>query len=1055
MSRVGESHLASRAAAALFVGAGIVGMINSSASSALGAAGTNLWVLRATSVLSLASAFCVWRFFSKQFPLWVRLGVAAWGMSLLVFSATVGQYATTPQSTIVFPVFLMMALVWLGLATPRGVSAGFAVLALGASALGAAVPDSRMSFSNSAVVIVVSVVVAETVAWAMSEVRRREQRLAILAATDPLTGLLNRGAFADRLSQCCASRESRFLGFVDLNGFKHVNDTFGHHTGDAILVEVAHRLRGVARAEDVVGRFGGDEFVILFRSPRADVDADALVERVRLALAKPWTAVAPIVMTASVGIVEDRDGSRSPDDLLREADTAMYSRKHGTAPAFSTAMMTSHSLSLYRAAMDGLGGSFTVLRAVRSDGPLDWQIIEANALVRSRYRMLVDEPVGTLLSSFDRVADNSALNDVYERALQSGSREEFDTSLSVPGEAPLWRRVVVVPIEHDVVAVMTFDVTAEKAAQDALREAENRSRSIVESAPDAIMTVDATGHFVAFNRAAESIFGVPGEEVIGRPYQRFTPDESLLVLRDALAQQPGGSRVEVLLNRVNGERFAAQVALSTVGESAGMSFTAIVRDISEQKRSEAELLEARYALDYEASHDPLTGLLNRAGFIAQIATALDAACARESNVGMLLVDLDHFKRVNDALGHRFGDRVLASIAERISGEIRPNDAVARLGADEFGVLCADIPTATVARDVARRLMKSIAEPLSIDGQEVFVTASIGVAVSANGAETPETLLRHADMAMYRAKELGRSRIEKCDTRAHRVSGGVFNTVNDLHRALDREELVVYYQPIVALDTGLVIGFEALVRWQHPERGLVPPDQFIGLAEESGLIVPLGEWVLETACRQTAHWESLRNASASQPPLAIHVNLSPRQLDDPSVASRVSRIVARSGVAPTAVCLEITENSLMRDPDRATKALEKLRGKGVRISVDDFGTGYSSLAYLKRFPIESLKIDRSFVAGIGVDAEDTTIVEAIIGLAHALDITVIAEGLETPKHLEVLRALRCDSAQGYLLGRPLPAETVGAHPADDLTKWQPADRPIGSDAAPTAVEPDQL
>ncbi len=1040
MRRVGDSHLASRSAAALFIGAGLVGVANSVAAAPLGAAGIDAWWLSVTSALSLVSAVVVLRANAGRFPMPVRLAVALWGMVLLVAAGTIGKYVTTDQAAIVFPVFLLMIVVWLGLTTTRGVGAASIPVALGVSALAAASAGSKVSLANSIVVMAVAGVVAETVAWAMSEVRRREERLSALADTDPLTGLLNRAAFARRLDACCAARERLFLGFVDLNGFKQVNDTFGHQVGDAIIVEVARRLRGAGRAEDVVGRYGGDEFVILFRALEGGVDADSLVERVRAALAEPWIGFGPTSITASVGIVEDHDGSRGPDDLLREADTAMYSRKHGerhgaagaASDAASTETPAAHSLARHRASMDGLGGSFTVLRAVETDGRADWQILETNSVVRSQYRSVCADPVGRTLSSLNRHADNSALTQVFRRALATATRQETDTTLSVPNSAAVWRRLVVIPLEADVVAAMTFDITAERAAEQALRDSEVRSRAVVESAADAILTVDSTGSIRTFNRAAEAMFGATRGEVIGTPYGQFMSDATLMTLRDALANHAGKS-VEVELTRASAETFSAQVALSFVETAEGATFTAIVRDVTEQRAAEAALRDAQGALDYEATHDALTGLLNRAGFTLSLTAALDEAERNGRKVAVLLMDLDHFKRINDALGHSVGDHVLSQLAERLAHAIRPDDALARFGADEFAVLCADVSDAKAAQSVGRRLIKCFEAPFDAGTDEAFLTASIGLTVSAGQGESSEALLREADIAMYRAKDRGRARMEKYGARAQASPTQLFHTTSALHRALEREELVVYYQPIVALDTGRVIGFEALLRWQHPERGLVPPDEFVGVAEESGLIVPIGEWVLETACRQTARWQAARGPEAGTP-LTIHVNLSPRQLDDAAIAASVVQTIRRSGIDPLAVCLEITENSLMRDADRAVRTLEKLRTHGVRVSVDDFGTGYSSLGYLKRFPIESLKIDRSFVAGLGIASEDTTIVEAIVSLAHALDITVVAEGIETPEQLEALRSLRCDYAQGYLLGRPRPADVIGDRPADDLTAW---------------------
>ena len=336
---------------------------------------------------------------------------------------------------------------------------------------------------------------------------------------------------------------------------------------------------------------------------------------------------------------------------------------------------------------------------------------------------------------------------------------------------------------------------------------------------------------------------------------------------------------------------------------------------------------------------------------------------------MLFLDLDRFKVVNDSLGHSAGDRLLVAIADRLSGAMRPSDIVARFGGDEFTILCPNVPTEETAEMIAERLIQATSRPVILVEGEVFVTASVGITLSGGENNTPETLLRNADAAMYRAKENGRDRSEVFEARAHHHAVDSLRTGNALHRAIERGELRVHYQPVVRLDTGDVTGFEALIRWEHPERGLVSPMEFIPLAEETGLIVPLGAWALAEACRQLHQWHA---ASATGRKVTMSVNLSPRQLAEPSLPNDVARILHESGVPPECIWLEITESTLMRDAESAMSALGALRALGLHLAVDDFGSGYSSLAYLERLPVEVLKVDRSFVQGVGQRADSTAI-----------------------------------------------------------------------------------
>ena len=580
------------------------------------------------------------------------------------------------------------------------------------------------------------------------------------------------------------------------------------------------------------------------------------------------------------------------------------------------------------------------------------------------------------------------------------------------------------------------DITERKAQEAALNEAQEAFRHAFDDAPIGIGLVDLDGRIQRVNRSMSVLLGRTNEELVGmlisdctHPDDRDTSDEH----RERLTRSEiDFYRLEKRYLRPDGTIVWASLSVSLVRDMAGNPMYQIgqLEDITDRR-----LLADRLAFD--AAHDVMTGLLNRVSFTEHVSRVL--AEPTERSVAVLFIDLDHFKLVNDSLGHAVGDELVITVAQRLRSTLRPANVIARFGGDEFVVLCADLAGEQGASAIARRLLDAVAEPVKLGNEEVFVTASIGIAI-AGGSDTSDTLLQHADAAMYRAKNNGRARAVVFEPDEHGSAVEALRTGTDLHRALERGELVVHYQPIANLRSGRVVGFEALVRWNHPERGLIPPADFIPLAEETGLIVPIGAWVLERACRQLVWWQAARDRTTTIDPatrrgrLAMNVNLSPRQLADPTLPKTVARILADTGADPEAVCLELTENALMQNAASAAEALAALRTLGVHISIDDFGTGYSSLSYLKRFPVSALKIDRTFIDGLGRDNEDTSIVEAIVTLAHALGLTAVAEGLETPTQLEALRVIGCDYAQGFLLGRPLPAEQLSETPADDLTDW---------------------
>ncbi len=419
--------------------------------------------------------------------------------------------------------------------------------------------------------------------------------------------------------------------------------------------------------------------------------------------------------------------------------------------------------------------------------------------------------------------------------------------------------------------------------------------------------------------------------------------------------------------------------------------------------------------------DPLTGLPNRVLLADRIEHALSRARRDGTRVAVLLLDLDGFKMVNDSLGHEAGEEMLKAIAPRLAGAIRESDTIARIGADEFVVLAEAVGGDADALALSHRIDAAIVPPIVVAGRELFVTASTGIALSTDGSETAATLLSHADAAMYRAKDAGRGRSVLYDAMTRGRSGDRLELELDLRQALERDELSLVYQPIVDLRDGRTRAVEALLRWNHPVRGPVRPDVFIPVAEDAGLIIDIGRWVLEHAVAQVAEWQRTQPGARG---LGVNVNVSGRQLFSDSLIPDVERVMEESGIAPGTLGLEITESVLLNEGD-ASATFEVLRRRGARLSLDDFGTGYSSLSYLRRFPLDTLKIDRSFVSCLGEDHENAALVETIVSMARALGLDVVAEGVETEEQLRLLRELGCDRAQGFLLARPLPPEDLHA------------------------------
>jgi diguanylate cyclase (GGDEF)-like protein/PAS domain S-box-containing protein len=583
------------------------------------------------------------------------------------------------------------------------------------------------------------------------------------------------------------------------------------------------------------------------------------------------------------------------------------------------------------------------------------------------------------------------------------------------------------------------DITERKKYEEALREAEERFRRSFEEAPIGIALVDKDGRILSANKAYGDILGYESRALTGLFVQDFTyPDDleaTLAGLRRLFSGETDAYHLEKRYVHADGHEVWISLHVSCVRDPEGSALYSIgqIEDITERRALNQLMAHA-------AIHDPLTDLPNRVLFMDRLEMAMSRAERAADMVAVVFVDLDHFKLINDAMGHDAGDRLLTEVAVRIRNAVRPADTVARLGGDEFTILIEEIADDTAATEAAERVAAALGVPFELDGAEVFISASMGIALSPPGPESAELLLRDADAAMYRAKELGRGSIEVYDPGDDLWAVTRLQTGTDLNRAIQRDELELHYQPVINLERSALVGVEALARWRHPKRGLLPPSEFIDLAEDTGMIVRLGEWALRQACTQVAEWNALRALAADElAPLHISVNVSPRQLAEKTFPSQVAEIIHQTGINPDVLWLEITENTLMRDPKRAISSLGALREQGVHLAVDDFGTGYSSLSYLKQLPVESLKIDRTFVDGLGEDPEDTAIVKAIIGLAASLGLASIAEGVETAPQARDLKKLGCLLAQGYLFGRPLPPGLLGVVPADDLTSWHPSPR----------------
>ena len=552
-----------------------------------------------------------------------------------------------------------------------------------------------------------------------------------------------------------------------------------------------------------------------------------------------------------------------------------------------------------------------------------------------------------------------------------------------------------------------------------LRESEQRFRALVHHASDVFTVIGADGVIRYQSPAIEQVLGYPTEAIIGRSFLNLIDPHDQDIARQLFERsqmQPGVPTVGEVHMRpredMQAPRHFEMTATDLLDDSTVRGLVLNYRDITERALYEQQLSQ-------QAFHDALTSLPNRALFQDRLEHALRQ---RGQTVGLLFVDLDHFKVVNDSLGHDAGDQLLCDVAQRLAGCLREGDTLARLGGDEFTVLMPDIAGAQDAATVASRIESRLEPPFELPGQSVFVTASIGIATGVALHDRSDALLRDADAAMYEAKARGRARHALFDPTMHTRAVTRLAIETDLRRAIDNDQLELHYQPIMWLQSNMIVGVEALVRWRRPDGTLVPPGEFVPVAEETGLIRPIGRWVLHEACRQLARWRSDLPQAAG---LAMSVNISARQLQDASIVEDVESALRETGLDAGSLILELTESAVVETFEEALTTLQQLRWMSVQLAMDDFGTGYSSLSSLSRLPLDILKIDQSFVARLDQDAEGRAVVYAIVSLATALGIRVTGEGIETTSQLSTLLELDCDHGQGFLLGRPAPPDEVAA------------------------------
>ena len=661
------------------------------------------------------------------------------------------------------------------------------------------------------------------------------------------------------------------------------------------------------------------------------------------------------------------------------------------------------------------------------------ELIEANNELRAIFEALPD--IVLRADREGRVVQMKAANvvdaqaclppaDEFHRAVAAVAERKASVGLEYSigangGTRHFEARLVPLP-QHDEIVAVIRDITDLKRADEELKRSLSILRSTFESTAEGILVIDSSGRITAWNQRFAQMWRLPQDALEARDRDRVLacaaeqlvdPQQFLDKVRELYGGDPLAERLDTL--HFNDGRVFERYSIPQLLDGVAIGRVSSFRDVTARHAAEQQLL-------HDAIHDALTGLPNRTLFMDRLGQAIRHSKRHlEHRFALLFVDVDRFKVVNDSLGHLVGDELLVAIAARIRDAVRPGDTVARLGGDEFTILLESIENPEDTVIVAERIQSVVAAPFVVRESEIFTTVSIGIAISAPHYQSAEEMLRDADIAMYRAKGNGRAAHETFHPGMHTTALALLQLENDLRRALERAEIVLHYQPIVNLADSHIVGFEALMRWNHPQRGLIYPAEFIPLAEETGLIVTIGRWAMFEACTRMSQWQR----SFQRHDLAVSVNLSGRQLAHSGFVADVERVLSEIGLEPQTLCLEITETVLMENSDRAAESIGRLRELGVKVHIDDFGTGYSSLSYLHRFAIDTLKIDRSFISHVTSGDDSMEIIRTITTLAGNLKVPVIAEGVENEIQRTRLLALGCQAAQGFLFSMPADEHAV--------------------------------